>query len=60
MAACADGSAVQTLDDDPADLVEGLKQLSVARAQIYQLRYVKRRCVCVCKSPEAAFYNLFC
>lgn len=48
MAACADDSEVQTLDDDPADLVEGLKQLSVARAQIYHLRYVKRS---VCRSP---------
>lgn len=30
----------EILNDDPTDLVEGLKQLSVARAQINSLRYI--------------------
>lgn len=32
--------APEVSDEDPADIVEGLKQLSVARAQINSLRYV--------------------
>lgn len=31
---------LENLDDDIADINEGLKQLSVARAQINSLRYV--------------------
>lgn len=36
----ASGNSSEILDDDTTDITEGLKQLSVARAQIYSLRYV--------------------